>query len=253
MLLSATNTYAFATVISAGTLALSGNGTIKSSSNIIVRGGATLDVSGVTAPPYTLVSGQTLSGNGSIHGKLTVGGSAALAPGASIGMLTFDDDLTLHSNAWTRIEVNQDAGTNDFIAVGGVLTYGGSLIVANVSGELQVGNSFVIAGAGTPTGNFKHVFGSPGAGLAWSFDPASGILSVVEAPPSPVLNFEVSGTTLIFSWTNAVTLQWLTNGLSAGISADPTQWLDYPGGSTSPVTYTNNPSIGCAFFRLINP
>ena len=59
--LSTANTYSGNTTISAGTLALSGTGSIANSANIILGGGATFNVSGLTTPPLALGSSQTLS------------------------------------------------------------------------------------------------------------------------------------------------------------------------------------------------
>jgi hypothetical protein len=38
-----------------------------------------------------------------------------------------------------------------------------------------------------------------------------------------------------------------TNALSVGLS---TNWVDYPGGDTSPVSVTNDPAIATTFFGL---
>ena len=66
MLLTATNSYTGNTVISAGTLALGSNGPTNAtiaSTNIIVAGGATLDVSSHANQTLTLAAYQTLSNN----------------------------------------------------------------------------------------------------------------------------------------------------------------------------------------------
>ena len=58
--LSNVNTYTGSTLVSAGRLALAGGASIAGSTNIIVAGGATLDVSALSFP-FTLKPGQTLS------------------------------------------------------------------------------------------------------------------------------------------------------------------------------------------------
>ena len=79
------STYSGNTTVTAGTLKLSGSGTIASSPVITVGGSTTFNVSG-----FTLASGQTLLGTGTVAGNLTVGSGSTNSPGASgaIGTLT---------------------------------------------------------------------------------------------------------------------------------------------------------------------
>src|SRR6185369_10385553 len=109
---------------------------------------------------------------------------------------------------------------------------------------------------GTPTGNFSSITGSPGTGLAYSFNPASGVLSVVTGIASNPTNitFSVSGSTLSLSWP-ADHLGWIlqvqTNTLSVGLN---TNWVDVAGSES--VTQTNiNISVQtpAAFYRLRMP
>lgn len=88
--LSGTNSYTGATIISGGTLAISGASTIANSSLIQINNSTTLDVSGVTNT-FTLGAAQTLTGGGTVlaTGK-TVNIAGTLAPGASPGTLTQD-------------------------------------------------------------------------------------------------------------------------------------------------------------------
>ena len=65
----------------------------------------------------------------------------------------------------------------------------------------------------------------------------------------PALTFTQTGNSLQFSWnTNFGTfkLQAQTNSLDVGLS---TNWVDYPGGGTSPVTITPAPGQK-QFYRL---
>src|SRR5207248_252306 len=62
--LSGANTYTGPTLISNGTLALMSSGTI--SSNVSVAAGAHFDVSDFGGTGFTIVSGKTLSGNGTV-------------------------------------------------------------------------------------------------------------------------------------------------------------------------------------------
>lgn len=115
--LDAANTYTGATTISAGTLALGAGGSLASSS-IHVAGGATFDTA--AAGGFTLASGRTLTGSGTVDGLFAADSGAHLAPGNSPGTLTFAGGLTLLSGAVLDFELGT---ASDLIAVtGGVLT-----------------------------------------------------------------------------------------------------------------------------------
>ena len=156
--LSGVNTYSGDTTISAGTLALSGSGSIVNSPNIILVSGATFDVSGLSAA-LVLGSGQTLKGNGTVVGELTVGSGATISPGLSIGSLTFLADTTLEGTANMEINKTGVALTSDKIQVlspGVTLTYGGTLAVTLFSGSdaLSGGEVFDLFDATTFSGSF---------------------------------------------------------------------------------------------------
>jgi autotransporter-associated beta strand protein len=75
---SSTSTYTGGTTINAGTVAITGHGTIGALSNLTIAAGATLSVSGATGG-YTLGTGQTLvAGNGTsfVNGNLHLGSAA---------------------------------------------------------------------------------------------------------------------------------------------------------------------------------
>ena len=70
----------------------------------------------------------------------------------------------------------------------------------------------------------------------------------IAAPPT--LNFTNTGSTLEFSWTGSFKLQVQTNSLNVGLS---TNWSDYPGGGSSPVSVPVDAANGSVFFRLSTP
>jgi autotransporter-associated beta strand protein len=191
------------------------------------------------------VHGGTLGGNGIISGAVTVTGGT-LAPGASVGRLTINNTLTLAAN--TTIEVDKANGTNDQIVVTAV-NYGGTLTVTDVSGGLVAGDSFTIVTAGAHTGNFASITGSPGPGLDWQFNPATGVLAVIGTVVNPpTLQYSQAGNTLTLSWAEAgFKLQAQTNNLSTGVSSN---WGDYPAGNASPVAVNMDAAHGSVFFRL---
>ena len=129
--LAGISTYAGATVISNGTLALSGSALVAGSSTITVAANATLDVSGRTGGGMIVVNGQTLRGSGTVNGNLTVADGATLAPGNSVGTLTFANNLSVGNMAALQYELG---GSNDSTAVGGNLTLGGILNISDAGG-----------------------------------------------------------------------------------------------------------------------
>ncbi|MCC6124101.1 MAG: autotransporter-associated beta strand repeat-containing protein [Pirellulales bacterium] len=84
LILTAANTYTGGTTISEGTLALSSTGTLASSL-IDVGSGATFDVSAKSGG-FTLGTGKTLKGSGTVVGSLVINGIHA--PGSSPGIET---------------------------------------------------------------------------------------------------------------------------------------------------------------------
>jgi autotransporter-associated beta strand protein len=250
------STYTGNTTVSSGTLALAGNGNIGGSAVISLATGTTWDLSLKTGAGAVLGVTQTLKGTGTVIGSVTNNGT--IAPGDSIGTLTFNNDLVLGSTGTLAIEVNKLANTKDVIAVAGDLIYGGTLNVTNLAGTLNIGDSFTICPAGLPTGNFATVTGAAGSGQAWSFNPTTGVVSVVAGVNTTPTNITAvvtgGGTQYDLSWPathTGWTLQAQTNSLSVGLA---TNWVTVAGSAaTNHVIIPINPANGSVFFRLVYP
>jgi autotransporter-associated beta strand protein len=238
--LTAANTYTGATTISNGTLLV--NGSIASAA---------------------AVNGGTLGGNGTVGGAVTVAASGTLAPGTSaIGTLTVNNNLTLGGNVLVKLNKSlSPAQSNDTVNVTGTLAYGGTLTVTNLGSALAAGDSFKIFPAGG-TGSMS-VSGNAGSGLAFSFSPANGVLSVVSAAaPLSGLKFTaspvISGTSLMISATNtgAGTVYLLTStNVAAAINTWTPVWTNTLTGNSSFTTNllnVVNPSWGKQFYILSN-
>jgi fibronectin-binding autotransporter adhesin len=164
--LTAINTGTATTSITAGTLALSGTGSIASNS-IIVGASTTFDVSGVTGG-YSLASGKTISGTGLVTGAVTINGT--IAPGNSPGDLSFGDNLTLAGTL--NLEVTDDAATMFDRLVGdgaNTLALGGVLNLNNTGYSALLGDTVtVFSNWSSITGSFSSITGTDlGGGLSW--------------------------------------------------------------------------------------
>ena len=235
--LAAANTYPNTTTINSGLLLLTGS--ITSTGGVSVVGG-------------------TLGGNGTITDTVSVGTGGTLWPGAAgLGTLTITSNLTLAGT--THITVNKTASTSDVVTGVASLTYGGTLYASNISGTLNVGDSFTVFSAASKSGNFASVTGSPGAGKAWSFNPATGVLSVILGVNTTPTNITavVTGTNYSLSWPAdhiGWRLQVQTNNLSSGISANTNDWGTVTGSAaTNLVTVPIDPAKPGEYYRMVYP
>jgi hypothetical protein len=211
--------------------------------------------SGTGSGNVTVNPGATLGGTGTISGTVTNNGT--LSPGTSIGTMTINGDLILGGT--TYFELNKTGGTKDFITGVATANYGGTLVVSNLAGTLNIGDNFQIFSATSSSGNFSSIINQTGqGGIGFTFAPGTGILSVVAGTPTnPNITYSVSGSTLTLVWPPnhlGWILQSQTNALSVGIRTNPAFWFDWPGSAA--VTSTNlpigqvNPQV---LFRLRSP
>ena len=119
------------TLVSAGTLAV--KGTLSATPNITIQTGATLDVSGIGGG-LILGAGQALRGKGLVLGDIVLGAGAGLAPGESVGTLTFGGNLDLSAaisptaSGALRFELDTPAASDEALLTVGLLSIGsGSL------------------------------------------------------------------------------------------------------------------------------
>jgi autotransporter-associated beta strand protein len=236
-----------------------GGGLIKQGSGTVYLDAAN------TYTGTTLVTNGTLAGIGSLTGPLVVGPAGQLGAGEAdaVGTLTINNNTTIRGGATLRLDKTGGVPTNDQVIVTGNLSYGGVLTIANITSDstaLTTSDSFpLFSVTGSHSGAFTSIAGSPGPGLAYSFNAASGVLSVVTGIASNPTNITatVSGGTLTLSWP-ADHIGWIlqaqTNTLGAGLTPAAASWVDVPGSSAVGTNVFNiNPANPTVFYRLRHP
>ncbi len=290
--LTGNNTYQGGTIISNGVLQVGNGGTTGSigSSNVtdesvlafnrsdimtfsggitgtglvVQAGSGTLTLSGAlslidTNLPVTLgaitVSNGTLVLNpagGNVSGNVNVSGGT-LVPTAvgTVSTLTLSNNLNITSGTVSAtLNKSLSPSNSVYSVVGTVNASGGTLAVHNYGPALQVGDKFIIFNQAVTGGAGMTI---TGGGANWVNNLAvDGSISVSSLIPPPKLSYALTGggSSLQFSWTGSAKLQSQTNSLNKGISSN---WGDYPGGGSSPVTVSivkTNPTV---FFRLVTP
>ena len=181
-LAGATNAYSGATNIYSGTLALAAaSNNIANTPTITVYSGGTLNVAGVTG--FTLASGQTLRGNGTVSGAMTAGTGSIIAPGMSVGTLS-TSGLTMTGGSKYQVEVNAATNTaadRAIVANGAVdLGSGVATLVLRLLGGLQ----------GSYTQSFVLIDNISGLGTTGYF---AGLDPNADAVPDTIATFNGAG------------------------------------------------------------
>jgi autotransporter-associated beta strand protein len=190
--LNATNTYTGHTLVDNGTLRV--NGALSPVS---------LPVSSVV----TVTNLGTLGGNGRILFPVVIENGGTLAPGASIGRLTISNSLNFAGGSTNLMELSKNGATftNDSVIGLTSVTYGGTLMLANVGPTaLAAGDSFKLFNATNYSGAFTNLVpATPGDGLAWDTSSlaTNGTLKVVATANPLISNSALIGTNFVLSGT----------------------------------------------------
>jgi autotransporter-associated beta strand protein len=237
LLLSNANTYSGNTTISAGTLALKGNGSIANSPNIVIGGGATFDVSGLNTP-FVLGSRQVLSNSTSTavfegNGIASSGSVSLTYSSGTPALLLTNGILTLSSNLTFKIN-----NTGEALAAGcyQLISAGSNGAVAGTVPGVTVGGAGVAQNA---TGVSLKIANNELYLLAVNLNPAN--LTVI-----------VSSAALRLSWP-ADHLGWTLQTNCVGLTA-ANRWFPFPGSAAATnVTINLNPSQANVYYRLTYP
>jgi autotransporter-associated beta strand protein len=237
--LSGINTYTGNTTINGGTLALAGSGSIANTPEVVIAGGATFDVSGLSAP-FALGASQTLGNSGST--------------GVFVGNGNLSSGTVL---------LNFSSGTPALTVSNGTLTLSPSTVfqINNLGSQLPGGTYPLIStsAGGTLAGSVTSdsvIVGGGGAGSAATLAVSNGQLNLVVAStvsltPTNIVS-SVSGNTLNLSWPSDH-LGWTLQTNSVGLTA-VNQWFPYPGStSVTNVSISIDATKTNVFFRMFHP
>ena len=249
-----------------GVLTLNGSSGLSNSPSIDIQLGGALDTTGRTNRLLTLLSGQTLKGNGTLRGNLTTAAGSTLSPGASagiLGILTVANTTGVTNTATlggtTIMELNRAVTPNsDRLLTAGTNVFGGTLTVNNIGAALQLNDTFQLFTNAATRGAFAVTnLPSLTSGLGWSNSLAiNGRLTVIATVNTNPTNITavVNGNQLTLNWPADHTgwhLQIQTNSLSSGLN---TNWVTLPGSDlVNSTNMTINPVNGAVFYRMVYP
>lgn len=243
-----------------GTLAFKGYTTVSPvTTNVLVGAPGVLDLTAADTPTMQLGTGtvvQHLRGDGLIKGNVVLGNNARLRPGITdgrIGTLTVQGNVTL--GGITTMELNRDGSPNCDRLVATAIAGGGQLIVTNLGGALQAGDTFQLFSV--PVTGFSSVslpeLASP---LYWTnllaVDGSIKVMTTQVIPTYPTnITYHVQAGQIEISWPDTHigwALQVQTNTLSVGLS---TNWVTVPGSQlTNRVAFPIGDNQA-TFFRLV--
>lgn len=216
---------------------------------------------------FHLYSTQTLSGIGTIWGKLNADTGATVSPGLSTGTLTVTNDVTLNG-VNLNVSVNRTSTPNcGQLAASGVSTItvsGGTLTLTNLGPDLITGDVFQVFNKAA-IGNFA-VTNLPASNAlntvqyVWTNKLTIDGTLVLLQGASPIANYStnitatVNGGNIEISWP-ATHLGWMiqtqANAITVGLSNN---WVTISNTATQ-LGYTNTIDLtkGSVFYRLSKP
>lgn len=156
-------------------------GALSYSGATMVNGGKLVIDGTSTNSAFTVTSGGTLGGIGSIGGPVTMNSGGTLNPGTSlIGTITLASPLTLNSGSICAIDI-AGASSNDKIVSSGSITANGTIKVTLSGFAPLAGASFdIVDGTITGSPTFDFSAASLPVGLSWDTSQfaSSGVIKV---------------------------------------------------------------------------
>ena len=202
-----------------------------------------------------------LEGTGALNGSVTVAPGGTLMPGGAFNTLTIGNDLTLVGGSTTRMQIQHSPLTNNAVNIGDSFIAGGTLVVTNLNGTLNGGDSFPLFNAASYSGTFTNLVLPPLAvGLNWDTNAfyASGVLSVLVTTRPVITGISLSGNDLVFAGSGGVAnasfyLLSSTNLLTSSTNWTPVLTNQFNSSGNFIFTNTLNPSSPQLFYQLQMP
>ena len=259
---SSTNTLAALHKMDAGTWTLAGTNLFTGPTT--VEAGTLLVNGSLATNTVAVFTNSTLGGSGIILGAVTVQNGGTLAPGTSVGVLTISNVLTLAALSTNLFELNAALGTNDAVTGISTVTYGGALLLSNVSGTFTGGQSFkLFTAANYAVATFASIqWPTLGSGLAWTnrLNQDGTIAVYSTTPPQPIItSWTLSGSDLLLHGSNGAPNATFRVLASPSVTAPVNTWvpLTQAGtfGSDGTFNYTVpvNPALPQQFLLLSVP
>jgi fibronectin-binding autotransporter adhesin len=256
--LHGTNTYTGETWLDDGDIYLVDNGSIRSSTLILIDGGERLFATTRVDQTLALAVNQTLGGAGSVQGNLTVESGATVAPGDPYGDATQTLTVQNPGNATLGgICLMEIDGTSSDKLVTATNNFGGTLTVV-INGANPVGGSIYDLFDGELQGTFATINLPTVPGISWDTTQlyVNGTITAVSTVNTTPTNITtvVAGNQMTLSWPAdriGWRLQAQTNSLALGLGAT---WFNVAGSQlTNQVIVPINPANPTVFYRLIYP
>lgn len=189
-----------------GGLTVNGNITLSQSNSYrgptsVASGSLTVNGSIATSSQTTVNSGATLKGIGTVGAALIHG---TLQPGNSIGMLTFDTssgNVTLSSDATTKIELNANSCSQIKITGSGSIALGGTLSITADSDTYPAQGKYAIV-QGVYTGQFASQVIEGDTDLQFSLSYLNSLVYLMFKNPNAIIAIptqNLSGNSLILA------------------------------------------------------
>lgn len=240
--------------LGAGTLTLSGTNTFTG--NTVVSNGTLLITGNNGLSPISVSSGATLGGAGSVAGHVTINNGGILAPGtgAGPGTLAINNNLALNSNSILKFELGT---ASDKVTATGNLVLGGFLNVTNLPGFTNATYTLFTYG-GTLSGAVPILAAMPPGYVGFINTNTPGQVNlIVQFPPPAISNLSLLNGSFIMTALGPTNSSCYILG-STNLFLPRQQWAHFATSqfdASGRFSFTNpiNPAVPCFFYSLQLP
>ncbi len=224
--LAGVNTYSGDTLIGEGALAVGEFGSLAASPAVRIASGATFDV---TALPtgYAVPAAQSIVGEGTVAGGMTIAATATVAPGDPVGTLTTTGDVSFGGGGNYNWQVLDATGTAGSASGWDLFDIGGALAITATSADPFAINLWSLSAADPLTSGDALNFDSTQTGT-WTIASAVGGITGFAADAFTVSTAAANGTD---GFANAIG----TGSFSLAVSGNDLNLVFTPGGPSSDI------------------